>query len=300
MAGHGIFDIEADLALTSQCNQLGIGILAGTNAVHRLLEEGIITEKDIGYDVPRGDADALSRLMDDIVYRRTPFADALADGQDGLKRLPPEAADVHGDWRSAGSGGARSFAFAEMVNILPGYTKTNRPGIDVLGLPSKFLEELYGGGPVSSSYAEYEGKGRMVWWHERNYAMGDLLGICRFQTVFNSPHMPKEEEYIEMIRLTTGLDFTVDELRDIAERTCSIEKLTIVEHQPRGGERESYKFAGERVKPLKGGVLKVTALDPAKFEEFLDQYYELHGWDRNGVPTKATIKRLGVAKAKGL
>lgn len=300
MASHGIFDIEADLMLTSQCNELGIFQLAGTEAVHRLIEEGIITEKDIGYNITLGDADALSRLMDDIAYRRTPFADALADGEDGLKRLPPGGAEVHSKWRGAASGGNRAFAFAEMVNILPGYTKTNRPGIDALGLPSKFLEKLYGGGPVSSSYAEYEGKGRMVWYHERNYCMGDLLGICRFQTMFNSPHMPKEEEYVEMIRLTTGLDFTADELRDVAARVTSIEKLTIVEHQPRGAERESYKFGGLRAEPLKGGILKGTALDPAKFEEFLDLYYGLHGWDSNGVPTKETIKRLGIAKAKGL
>ena len=300
MAGHGIFDIEADLALTSQCNELGVGILSGTAAVHRWLEEGLITEKDIGYYVGRGDADALSRLMDDIVYRRTPFGDILADGADGVKRLPPAAQGVKGDWRGAGSGGARSFAFAEMVNILPGYTKTNRPGIDVLGLPSKFLEELYGGGPVSNKYSEYEGKGRMVWWHERNYAMGDLLGICRFQTMFNSPHMPKDEEYVEMIRLTTGLDFSMDELKDIADRTTTIEKLTIIEHQPRGGERESYKLAGERLQPLKGGVLQGTALNAEKFEEFLDQYHGLHEWDANGVPKKELVKRLGVAKAKGL
>jgi len=298
MAGHRIFDIEADLALTDQCNQLGVGILSGTGNVHRLLEEGVITEKDIGYYVGWGDADALSRLMDDMVYRRTPFGDILADGADGVKRLPPAAQKVRSDWSGSGSGGVKSFAFAGFVNILPGYTKTNRPGIDVLGLPSKLLEKIYGGGPVSSSYAEYEGKGRMVWWHERHYAMGDCLGICRFQTVFNSPNMPKDEDYIEMIRLTTGMDFSMDELNDISERITCIEKLTLVEHL--GSARDSHKLTGERLAPLKGGVLKGNALHVAKFEEFLDQYYGLHEWDDNGLPKKELVKRLGVAKAKGL
>jgi aldehyde:ferredoxin oxidoreductase len=31
-----------------------------------------------------------------------------------------------------------------------------------------------------------------------------------------------------------------------------------------------------------------------KWEEMLDDYYRLRGWDRNGVPTREKLKELGL------
>ena len=31
-----------------------------------------------------------------------------------------------------------------------------------------------------------------------------------------------------------------------------------------------------------------------KWEEMLDEYYRLRGWDRNGVPTREKLKELGL------
>jgi len=288
--GHEILDIEAIMALVDQSNRLGIGGVMGN--ITTLMEDGIITEKDVGYYIGTGDADALSRLMDDTAYRRTPFGNIVADGQEGLKRLPPEVSR-----RSEGRGGVKSFGMAELVNILPGYTKTNRPGMDVLGLPEEFLEKFYGG-PVSGSIRDYKGKDRMVWWHEQHFAVADSLGICRFQDNFNSPHMPKYEEYKELIRLTTGLDFSVDEFVDIASRITTIERLA--QQQFGGGTRESERLPETMSTKIMEGALAGDYLDPAKVEEFLDGFYELHEWDANGVPKKELVKRLGIAKAKGL
>jgi aldehyde:ferredoxin oxidoreductase len=32
----------------------------------------------------------------------------------------------------------------------------------------------------------------------------------------------------------------------------------------------------------------------AEFEKMLDEYYRLHGWDGNGIPTKRTLRKLGL------
>jgi aldehyde:ferredoxin oxidoreductase len=37
-------------------------------------------------------------------------------------------------------------------------------------------------------------------------------------------------------------------------------------------------------------------LDRDKFEKMLNEYDKLHGWDKNGVPTKETLKRLKLEK----
>jgi aldehyde:ferredoxin oxidoreductase len=48
--------------------------------------------------------------------------------------------------------------------------------------------------------------------------------------------------------------------------------------------------------PTKGGVPAAygVTIDRDKFEKMLDEYYEHHGWDNNGVPTKETLKSLGL------
>jgi aldehyde:ferredoxin oxidoreductase len=46
--------------------------------------------------------------------------------------------------------------------------------------------------------------------------------------------------------------------------------------------------------PLEGGRLQGRALDRAEFERALDLYYDMHGWDRNGIPTPGKLVELGL------
>jgi len=41
-------------------------------------------------------------------------------------------------------------------------------------------------------------------------------------------------------------------------------------------------------------IVRGAALDRQKFEKMLDEYYQHHGWDKNGIPTEKTLKRLGL------
>jgi aldehyde:ferredoxin oxidoreductase len=40
--------------------------------------------------------------------------------------------------------------------------------------------------------------------------------------------------------------------------------------------------------------MKGTKLDRQKYYQMLSWYYELRGWDQNGIPTPETLKRLGL------
>ena len=44
--------------------------------------------------------------------------------------------------------------------------------------------------------------------------------------------------------------------------------------------------------PLRGGVRDGEVV--RKPDAILDQYYDVRGWDRNGIPTKETLARLGL------
>ena len=48
--------------------------------------------------------------------------------------------------------------------------------------------------------------------------------------------------------------------------------------------------------PIGLAIARGKKIDREKFEQMLDEYYALHGWDKNGLPTEETLKKLGLDK----
>jgi aldehyde:ferredoxin oxidoreductase len=168
----------------------------------------------------------------------------------------------------------------------------SRPALDHYHLPEKLLENLYGG-KVSNDYTSYEGKARMVRWHELTFAVVDAIGTCKFQTVFFSPNLPCYEEWCKYLLYNTGLEFTPEELFEIGERIYTLEKLI---NQREAGHTRKDDYPPERSfkEAHKHGLgpVKGKRLDRKKYEKMLDEYYELHGWSKDGIPKQETLKRL--------
>ena len=47
--------------------------------------------------------------------------------------------------------------------------------------------------------------------------------------------------------------------------------------------------------PLTEGPLKGAVLDYEKYNAMLDIYYQKRGWSKDGVPTRETFEKLGLA-----
>lgn len=293
----GNMDLEGVICASNLCNRLGLDVTLGGRMIEFALEicqAGVIDPDHLGRTLEGGNLDGLFGMLEDMAYRRE-FGDILADGPYALRRLPPEAAHYMCRIKNMpagppGWGVVRSFSQAMAVSSLPAHAHRNRPGIDVLKLPAEVLEKLYGG-PVSPDFREYEGKSRMVWWHELLYVLCDALGCCRFQTAFNSPNSPKHEEYRELIRLSLGLDLSLDDLREIGERTYTIERLLLRAFGV-GSRKDDALPERWTSEPGPG------QLDLEKHEQFLDEYYQLHGWDRDGAPPQALLEKLGIQKVQ--
>jgi aldehyde:ferredoxin oxidoreductase len=43
-------------------------------------------------------------------------------------------------------------------------------------------------------------------------------------------------------------------------------------------------------------IVRGKKIDREKFKKMIDEYYELHGWDENGVPRQETLEKLGLDK----
>lgn len=266
-----------------------------------LYEKGILTEKMTdGLKLEWGSEEVLYELIRKIVYREG-FGNILADGfKNAIAKIGNESeyyaikvkgmSNLHSDERPTPSlalGIATSTRGADHLR--------SRPAIDLYGLPEDFLEEIYGGS-MSSDYRSYKGKSRMVWWQELLYAITDSLGTCKFQTVFLAVHAPKWEEYSKLIYLVSGMRYSTPQLMEIGERIYTIERMF---NNREGFSRKDDTLPEryfEEATPLGLPRVKGLKIDREKFEKMLDDYYALHGWDNNGVPTNEILQKLGIER----
>jgi aldehyde:ferredoxin oxidoreductase len=173
----------------------------------------------------------------------------------------------------------------------------SRPAIDLYHLPQELLRKIYGGptpyeGPLSSDYTSYEGKARMVHWQEMLYEAIDSVGICKYHSIFLSPNLISFDELTKLIYLNTGLEFTVEEIWDIAERAYTIERLfNIREGLTRDDDWLVDRYFDEPT-PVGMPIVRGKTLDREKFNLMISEYYEQHGWDENGVPRPETLAKL--------
>jgi aldehyde:ferredoxin oxidoreductase len=270
-----------------------------------LYERGIINEKDTGgLKLEWANSDKLLPVLLEMVAYRKGFGDLLAEGPiRALQRLGKPEAEYY-LLHIKGLGNMLSDERATPALALGIATSTrgcdhlrSRPAIDLYHLPEKVLEEVFDGGPMSSDFRSFVGKAREVWMMERVFATVDSIGTCKFQTIFFSPHAPGWKEWSEMIHSVTGMKLTPDELKDVGERIYTLERM--FNYREAGYDRKDDRLP-ERyfAEAVPGGlpVVKGTRMDRKKWNKMLDEYYELHGWDKNGVPTEEALKKLGLDK----
>jgi aldehyde:ferredoxin oxidoreductase len=265
-----------------------------------LNEKGLLPKELLGdLNLEWGNMEAVLQLVEDIAYRRG-LGDVLADGPRlAIQRLGPETAyyniqikgmsNLHSDERPTPAlalGIATATRGADHLR--------SRPAVDLYHLPEAVLDEIYGKKGMTSDYREYRGKPWMVFWQECLYALVDALGICKFQTVFLSPNMPKWKEYAKLLEKVVGLSFSEEQLMEIGERIYNLERMFLIrEGITRKDDNLPERYFQE---PTPAGLeaVKGKVIDRSKFEHMLDEYYELHGWDQEGKPLPTTLARLGL------
>ncbi|MCX6013021.1 MAG: aldehyde:ferredoxin oxidoreductase, partial [Chloroflexi bacterium] len=85
-----------------------------------------------------------------------------------------------------------------------------------------------------------------------------------------------------------------EELALIGQRVYTIERM----FNNRQGRTRKDDYLPERyyVEPTPIGMpmARGKTIDREKYEKMLHEYYALHGWDKAGIPTPETLKRLGL------
>jgi aldehyde:ferredoxin oxidoreductase len=95
----------------------------------------------------------------------------------------------------------------------------------------------------------------------------------------------------EIVKAVTGWNTSIWELMKAGERISTMTRVFNI----REGFTKNDDWLPERFfKPHTSGALSETTIDPDKFKNAINTYYNMMGWDENGIPTRAKLEELDI------
>jgi len=282
----GVDRLDAIIKGCELCNYYGIdSISAGVIVGFAMdcFENGILTVKDTdGIEARFGNHEAMVKLIEKI-GKREGIGDILAEGVKiaaekigkGAEKLAQhiKGVEVTGyDLRclkTAALGFAVSFRGADH----------NRHGAYAFDVKGKFNRLKY-----------EKGRAKYVKDLEDVYTVIDSLIICKFS---RGTYYKEFEDLAKLYTLVTGWETTPEEMRLKGERINNLARvINVREGLSRKDDTLPWKVMNVPIPdegPSKGAYVSKEELDL-----MLDDYYEVRGWTRDGVPTPEKLRQLGM------
>jgi len=115
-------------------------------------------------------------------------------------------------------------------------------------------------------------------------AVIDSAGVCLFTSF--ALGLP---EYSAMLREALGWEISDEEILRIGERIWNLERLFNIE----AGLSKADDTLPERLlkEPMPSGPAKGKVV---QLDEMLTEYYQVRGWDEEGIPTEDKLKELSI------
>lgn len=275
-----VSDMKVVLRANLLCNELGLDTItmgSTLGCAMELFEKGHIKKDETAMDLSFGNGEAIVALTEATAYRRG-FGDVLAEGS----------------YRMAERYGHPELSMSVKKQEMPAYdpralqgmgltyATSNRGGChvrgyltspEVLGLPQKL-------DPLSVEEKPLWAKA-----FQDLTAAVDSAGLCLFITFALGA-----DEVAAQLAAGTGLNYTAEEIVRCGERIWNLERLFNL----RAGigpeeDRLPPRLLNEPIPfgPSKGQVCRL--------DEMLPAYYEIRGWDEEGIPGAAKLAELGLS-----
>ncbi|MBI4737916.1 MAG: aldehyde ferredoxin oxidoreductase family protein [candidate division NC10 bacterium] len=267
------------------CDQLGLDTISmGVTIAFVLecLERGFLTEREVGVPVGWGNHQAVHRLVE-MTARREGFGDVLAEGSARLaERLGPEA---------------RKFLHAVKGLEMPAHSARALKGMSIGYATGTRGGSHHDARPTAQYAPDFDRRnpeGKAAWAiRSQNFtAVDDSLVLCRFTSERGGYGMYLNESYVRMINAATGWDLDLAELERIGERICTLERaFNVREGVSRKDDTLPWRVQHE---PIPDGPSKGTFCPPEELDRMLEEYYELRGWTKEGIPTPEKLRALGL------
>jgi aldehyde:ferredoxin oxidoreductase len=284
------------------CNQLGIDVDAAGAPIGWAMEcyeKGMIDESITGgLSLKWGDVDVILKLIR-MMGNREGFGDILAEGcaraAEIVGRSSSECAvhikglDLYEPCR-----GSMAWCLGATTSTRGGGHTTGGPVIETIaGLDVEKAREVYG---VDNPHKpqEYDGKAAMVTFGEALQRANNCMGVCHWNTAYFDPNLPGLPELAELYSSATGRETTVDDLKRIMMRQVNLEKALNLRFTA-FDRKDDMPAPRDLSEPIPTGPLAGWKMDEQKYNKMLDDYYDLHGWDREtSYPKRRTLVDLGL------
>ncbi len=281
----GIFELAPMASLNYLCDDYGIDTMSG-GCVLSFYADAIdhgAAAGNYGFNDPEGS----KRLLGEIARRSTPSGTILAEGS----------------MRAARTFGHNSIDYAMQVK-----------GLEVAAYNCKFIPGMalaFGVAPIGAHHKESwvitfelkqsvresygpEKAQKVIELQRIRGGLFEFIVACRFPWIENGWSL---ENYPKYFKLVSGLDWTLDDFWTVSDRIYSVMKLFWLREYPQTDRRLDYPPAVwfDPANVDTEGPIAGKHLEYDKYDGLLQHYYDLRGYDRRGIPTKATLERLGIA-----
>lgn len=283
----GIDDLAALTKANYICNELGMDTISmgATIAVAmEMFEKGIIGEDEIGRSLAFGDGDGLIEMCRKTAYKDG-FGENLALGSLRMARKygHPELAIVAKGQEFAGYDprGEKGMGLAYATSSIGASHMRGDPAyIEILGVPMLI-------DPLS-----WDDKPQIVKDWQDVFAVIDSAGLCVFFSVRNYVKPTRDiqpEGILRLLNAATGADYTMETLLQAGERVVNAERLFLI----KAGFSAKDDSLPQRIthEPLPDGPAKGQVCE---LDKMLPPYYQLRGWDSEGLPNPSKLKTLGL------
>jgi len=281
----GVGNLDAILKGMDLSNYYGVdGISIGgiVGFAMDLYEHGLITKEDVGLELKFGNHEAMLEMIKRISLREG-IGDTLAEGVKiaaekigkgaakyavHIKGVEMTGYDIRG-LKTAALGYAVSFRGAD-------HNRHGAYGPDVAGKVNRFKAE--------------KGRGKIVKETEDLYTIIDSLIVCKFS---RGTYFEGFKDLAALYSAVTGIEMTPEELQMAGERINNLGRLiNIREGLTRKDDHMPWKIMNVPIPDE--GVAKGSFVSQADLDLLLDDYYEVRGWTKEGVPTVEKLNEIGM------
>ncbi len=267
----GVDDIEAATYANYVCNEQGIDPIsfgATLSAAMELFETGAISEKETGgIKLNFGSAEALVKMVE-LTGRGEGFGEELGLGSKILceKYGHPE------------------FSMAIKGQEIPGYDTRAMQGMGLAYATSNRGACHLRASPYADDFEHVrtDGKAKIVIDTQDDTGATDSAGICQFPD-----YTP--DEISALLSAACEGDWSVENLHTVGERIWNIERQFNLAAGLTAADDTLPDRMLKEPAPSGAGKDRVCELD-----KMLPEYYSLRGWDKDGIPTADTLKRLSL------
>jgi aldehyde:ferredoxin oxidoreductase len=290
VGGTPLWNRDRDLIFEfgTACNRLGLDVSSTANVIAFLTElygKGLISERDLdGIQLRRGNYEAVMKLVKKIACQEG-FGKTVRNGvQDAAEQIGKGAGEIamHVKGLEMQLYEMRAFKAQALAQAVASkdFIEAN---------PLEEIREFQQAWLKHEKYEPtYQRRGPIVWHAQKQKAVTDLLGVCEFLVQGDKGF----DDLAKLASLATGKVITTDDLFLAAERMLTLDRAYAVMK----GIRRKDDTLPRRMfdAPLSGGLFKGEHLDRQQFAGMINEYYQLVGWDEDGIPVGETFLRLGL------